>query len=358
MKIAFMADAHARGKDLDVFRRQWDDAFEHVRLRGDIEVVVHCGDLFDSPAIGDKHASPDEVIRSVAAAPAKWARCCVRDVKKPARLIEVTGNHSAANQRHMLFAGASVEARHFDVARYPRWIRLNEETYLAALPWQYDIDAEEALIAMLEDAADDGRDEKTLILAAHMQVLGAKLNALKTCEEGSFTISRDASVLDNFDYIALGDFHMRQRLFVDDNGRDRGGYVGALRQLNFGEEGNPAGFEIYDTETKEVEWIELEAAPKYHTIPWLKGQERPVASSQYERVVATGWTPAADDIRSIEETGARVEIVTDRVERVARAEIKPGILEDKVGLLDLYLSVQSNEEEAPIVRRAKEVLAQ
>jgi DNA repair exonuclease SbcCD nuclease subunit len=57
------------------------------------------------------------------------------------------------------------------------------------------------------------------------------------------------------DYIALGHLHKRFDA-----------YIGAIRQCNFGEEGNPTGFEVLtiENDTLDVRYIEINA-PKFIT---------------------------------------------------------------------------------------------
>lgn len=85
------------------------------------------------------------------------------------------------------------------------------------------------------------------ILLAHLPISGAKV--------GSGFHPREEATLEDiqaeeWDLVLLGHYHRRQRL------ADNVWYVGAPIQQDFGDEGNPDGFMVLDTET-----LELEAVP-------------------------------------------------------------------------------------------------
>lgn len=136
-------------------------------------------------------------------------------------------------------------------------------------------------------------------------------------------------------HIALGDFHRRQDL------TGRGGYVGALRQLGFGEEGNTQGFEILDTDTWEAQWVELSACPVHRTVEIMPGDPIPEQAAGERLRVRYLSAPSTDEVRHLEAQGVVVQHVVEREERVRRVEIPQGAMQDRRELIRLWAGAQN-----------------
>jgi DNA repair exonuclease SbcCD ATPase subunit/DNA repair exonuclease SbcCD nuclease subunit len=335
MNIANTADLHLRGKDLDACREQLA-ALVMECVRREVKLLCIAGDVFERSTIGDNHASTGAI--------AAVAIHSVKELTKHGiQVLMIPGNHDQSG------AGSADALHVFDgmdgvfVVRtnaYP-FIRSGRVT-VACVPWDWSgLNCEEAIKTAVA-IARKATPESQLMLLSHIQVIGSRMSGRFTCEPkpGAWQVSRSFLESLPVDHIALGDFHTRQELVPD-----KGGYVGALRQCNFGEEGNPAGFEIWDSETNQTEWVELDAAPKYLTK--VRGQgdheiflpncrpQNTIMRVQYE------WKPDPCELASLESAGIQVEQILDRQERIARAEVPADMYSRPHDLIDTFLSTQN-----------------
>jgi len=325
MLIAFVADIHARGKDLRLGRAQMDALYtECVNRR--VSAIGIAGDVFDRPQIGDENASTGAIIDSTQA---------LANLALKIRVYMIPGNHdqSGVGSADALHAFDSVSG--VRVCHEPAVLSTRDEIDFVCVPWSWAGDNAEQVIW---DMVEQCRPAAKKILLAHVRVTGARMGGSFTCDAkpGAWQVSRGFLESLDVDHIALGDFHARQELVPG-----KGGYVGALRQLNYGEEGNPAGFEIWNSETNETEWVELHYAPEYRTVMYDSRNPSPVVSVKGERlkVQIVGDVDHAE-VRKMESIGIQVEHIIEREERVARAEVPPGILDDPHGLIDLWAGQQ------------------
>jgi len=331
MLVANTADWHIGGKDLEAAEAQLNALVEACDARM-VHVLTIAGDVFERPNVGDNHGSTGAV-----------AGVAVRAVKRLTDVgIEVIIVHGQHDQSGPGSAPATRVFQGMPLVRISQRARivLVGDLSIACLPWCWEGGDP---VAIIRDARIAIRPT---MLLAHIQVIGGLMSKTFTCEAkpGQWQIKRGELAALPFDRYALGDFHKRHDLF---NGR--GGYVGALRQLNFGEAGNPAGFEIWNTETGEVEWIELDAAPRYRTVEidsadaggLLASESTTPGDNERLRVRLTGGQPvAAEDVRRLAAAGVSVEHVVERVERVQRAEVPAGIMNDPRGLMELWAANQ------------------
>lgn len=313
MRIAFAADLHLRGKDLAI--TEWHLAELSEKLRANADILLVAGDVFDHPQVGDRHASTGAITRVI--------NRFLRNLSIPVVLIP--GNHDKANEASV-DALAVLEATdpQITVVREAQWVYWPgtvtpwdpqpKPLAVACLPWFWDGDASRHLALLAEEAVPAA--DYTRVLIAHVQVKGAVMNGGRRCQEGSFSVSMQELTDFPAERIALGDFHQRQTV-----AGEKGGYVGAIRQLNFGEEGNPQGFEIWDSVTNEVQWIELETAPKFTSVEWERGEIAPeLEATSYNRVVVNGWIPEAGSMTELQEAGVRIDVQAVHAPRMQRTE--------------------------------------
>jgi len=323
MIIATVADLHLRGKDLELTRQQLHEVAHQAQCRG-VDLVNLAGDIFDRPDIGDKYASTG----AIAEVANEFVAALVDSGMKA---MMIAGQHDVAGV-------GSKDALHiFDnrlvddvgVVRGPRVIG-----NICYLPWEWSgKDAQKVLTKCLEASGECD------LLVAHVQVVGAKMGAgfCAKSKPGNWEVSRDFLASLPVRHFALGDFHARQEVV-----EGKGGYVGALRQLNFGEEGNPAGFEVWNSETDETEWVEIGIAPRYRTVEVLPGELPPKpAEGERLKIQYIGGTLDHAEARTMEMLGAEVEHIVEREERIARAEVPAGIIDDAHGLIRLWAEQQT-----------------
>lgn len=341
--IASSADWHARGYDLDAFDRQLGALVNQTALAG---AELHCvaGDIFDEPNIADSRASTGAIVevvtRHIANAPFRW--------------LFITGNHDVSGAGSVDALTCLDQFKNVTIAREAKTI-LHEVsgTRIVCLPWNWS--SNRTPFETLSDLAKSTYAYSRNVLLAHVQRIGSRMSGRKVCEGGSWSISDAELAALNFDHLALGDFHSRHN-----------GYVGALRQLNHGEEGNPAGFELWHPDTNETKWVELTEAPYYRTVEVFKGQPIPTPGPNEKlRVKTIGWIPSASDVIALEQEAPPGSItvapIIEREERVARAEVPQGAASDPAALIELWSSTQSPpieaERKARMLRALKEIAA-
>lgn len=322
MKVASFADLHARGKDLQAFRAQWEAALAEC-VKRKVDLITIAGDIFDRSNIADPHASTGAIVRAV---------------KNPMRglgidFLIIPGNHDKAGPASQDALTVFDSMPGVTVVREPKVVRVGSIDFYC-LPWGWDKIPDSGIDYFL---ATPDPFTSNIVLLAHVQVMGAKMAERKTCEGGSFCLARDWPGFANYDRIILGDFHCRQDLFDG-----RGGYVGALRQLNFGDDGNPAGFEIWDSETGKVEWIELDHAPRFRTITVMDAESIPEPrDNERLRIYCQNFSPSAAITTAPEHATTTFIPKMPETERVQRVKVPAGILDDSAGLLALWAGTQN-----------------
>jgi DNA repair exonuclease SbcCD nuclease subunit len=251
MKIAIVADAHFRGKKLQDKRLAWEQAVRKM-IDLEIDMLILAGDTFDTRNIGSRYASTGTVLEAFTT-PLKTLTD--RDIE----VIAIKGNgvHEGTNGDQKspieVFTNTKVKVaqglNHFPVG----------DVNLYFIPWLEDQDRDEQLKVFLRYAKDDKFPAFKLIVG-HLTVKGCTLNNGTVMQGGGeFEVAPEDLEATGADLIALGHIHKRQKI------GEKIWYVGALSQDSFGDEGNPQGFMLVDTEKRMHEFIDIDA-PKYFTI--------------------------------------------------------------------------------------------
>jgi exonuclease SbcC len=337
MKIAIYADLHPQGARLAEWARQWETSLCIAREK--CEQVLIAGDLFDQPNIADRDETAGAIIRAIN------GPIAAHYSDAPGKITAIPGNHDKANDS-CVDACAAIEEL-VNVVRIPEWITLRGEEgevlHVACVPWFWLRNAEDEITKLMASKPKTG---KTMLLA-HVQVIGARQTESQICEHGTFAVSRQFLESLPVDYIRLGDFHARQELVAG-----KGGYVGALWQCNMGEAGNPQGFEILDTETGAVEWIEVSEARRHQVEEFdspdgLMEFTRGIDVEPIERlwIRTDGFMMAPEEKRRLQMLGVRVSHKNlPRPERAARTiTIPAGALQDDAATLRLYCDSRAGE---------------
>ena len=323
MLIAATADWEIRGKDPHQLAPQLA-AFVAECIRRRVDLVTHSGDVVNTGNIGDNHGSTGSLIDLAVKTFVDLADAGIESIVIP-------GNHD-------LSGAGSADALYFldrrpliQVIHEPKVINWRG-LEIMCLPWLYTSKRAEPIIdeLMIGHHSID-------IFMAHVQVIGALMNGNQTCPEsgGKFQVAREYLEQLPVKHFLFGDFHDARQSF----------YVGAIRQRDFGFEGQPQGFKILDTETGATEWIELDAAPRHRTeIIENPGDEKflgGIRPNEYLRVRFDGVAPDPIEIKQMEAKGIVVEQIIDREERVRRADVPEGILHDRRELMHLWAKSQN-----------------
>ena len=362
MIVANTADLHFRGKDLSAKARQWEACLRICAERG-VELLTCAGDILDKSTIGDK-AAPDGAVMDAFKRPlVEWLGDAWRGGDGPPReFLTIVGNHDKAGAYSMdslTFLDGTGGVR---VSREPEtrhYVRTRQagldELYVCTLPWdwaggnpsQIVRDMRSSKLPRFYHVIHDG--VPTLLLA-HVQFHGGLMNDYRACDKtgeecppGDWHMDLDA-ILPLFTRVAGGDFHRHQP-----------GFVGALAQNSHDETGNPAGFEIWNTATNEVEWIELDEAPRYFTVPVESPEEidlvlaeprKPNTIIRYQ--CAEGIMPTQEQLMRAEAARVDLDYYAPRLERMSRVdaeEAPPEIIDQPHRLIDLWASKQEPEME-------------
>lgn len=314
MKIASTADWHIGLRDLAMEARQLSALASEIAARG-VDLMLHAGDVYHRPnvayggaSVGDVQSVVFEAMRDIALAAVQWP-------------IIVAGNHDYDPEH------APPQMLTVDEDTREARVIVRDGLAVIALPWAWNParSAEAEIESLLPLLPPRGAGVARALLG-HVQVPGARYNAGAARTHGAcgaWELSRAFLESLDVDRVILGDFHARQ---PDLAGPGRGGYVGALMQGNHGEAGNPAGFEIWDTETGAVEWVELSEADRYETVEVRPGEPIPMARPGWRtRAQCVGWTPSRAECHAPEASGVRVQYAVEELERAARGgEIDAG----------------------------------
>lgn len=361
MKVAIIADLQPTGDRLDEFRCQLDAAID-VAINHGTELLAIAGDVFEVGNIGDRHRPTGAILRAVCEPLRRYLSAHAEN-----EIVCVRGNHDTDNDSEddALVALEAMDRHRVKIIRRSVWWIANCGLAVAGLPWRWagddpdtPPDAEAELDALLNDGPVCTSPTPRLLLG-HVQVLGARMNALRTCEGGNWCVSREKlQELVEFhmiDRVALGDFHLRD---VNLAGPGRGGYIGNLWQQNFSHEGNPAGVEVWDTETGRAVFHEIYAARRHQIILAASPDEAMrLALAAHEAnedpakykcrvwIKTDGFDLSRADKAAIEALGIRVSAINvQRIERVARLENAESLsLTDDRALLDGYIATRKIE---------------
>ena len=179
------------------------------------------------------------------------------------------------------------------------------------------------------------------------------MNGDRVCNRESFSVSEEQLKTTTFDRFWFGDFHERQN--TADN---RGMYVGALRQMDYGHAGEPQGFEIYDPATNTAEFVEINSAPRHEVLDWIKGDPRPTPTPGFNtRIKTIDWVATDED--SPAEPGVEVTYKVKAEHTTARIspEEAVAIVDDKHALLDLFLDNENYTEDRTALHETLKTVA-
>lgn len=274
MRIAVIADVHFQGGPLlPVIARAWSDAWDACVARN-VQRIIVAGDLHEDAALALGRDGTAGDIQAAILAPIR---------RHAIALTVVAGNHDLSGPGHLSaleylrhVEGVAVEETPHVVDAYDP--RNGQAASIAYLPWASNayLLADPALRALpreefLERAAALRRQVLCgfaaewagrpgyHILIGHAEVGGA-VNRYRELPPGSTHVfSAHDLAATGAAAICLGHYHKRQAV----DGVDL--YVGALVQLNHGEEGNPTGFCVLDTASGTREWVDIDC-PRFYTV--------------------------------------------------------------------------------------------
>ncbi len=185
-----------------------------------------------------------------------------------------------------------------------------------------------------------GRGAQHNVLIAHQEITGAKTGThLYTAKDGV-----DLETLSpSFDYQLFGHYHKQQWF------GQKTAYIGALLQQNFGEEGNPQGFYVLNTERMSLEWIDLPPSlGEFLTVDSIDDAIRHHRGNPQDFIRVFADVENINRLSEYERSGIRID-APDRSEEevLARLGTRFNTLDERV---EAYIQQKIAPDHQPMVR--------
>ena len=242
MKVAIITDTHFGARNdsqmfSNYFKKFYEEIFFPTLEKRGIRTVIHMGDVVDRRKFINWKTVYQ--MREVF-----FDACYGRYIN----LHIIIGNHDVFFRNTNIvnsMEGLRIESNHqFHVYTEPTEIEL-DGTKLFMQPWICDENREQSLKAI--------QDTEAQILFGHLEVKGFEMHIGSFSREGV-----DARMFQKFDMAMSGHFHHKS-----DNGNIY--YLGNPYQITWSDYKDPRGFHIFDTETRELEFI-LNPLEMFHKI--------------------------------------------------------------------------------------------
>lgn len=231
MKIALLTDSHAgvRNDSLafhDYMKRFYDDVFFKYIDNNNITTVVHCGDIVDRRKyinINTAYHLRKDLIEPALNRGLQWH--------------QIIGNHDTYH-KNTNEVSSFIELFN----RYPINIYSNttevmfDNTKILLIPWICDDNKEHSFKLIKETDAQ--------IAFGHLELEGFEMFKGSIISHGI-----DAKLFGRFDIVCSGHYHHRSN-------RGNIHYLGAPAEYTWSDYNDPRGFNVFDTETRTLEFIQ------------------------------------------------------------------------------------------------------
>ena len=250
------------------------------------DMIACAGDVFDHVNVAGKEATVGTIYNAFLEPFLKQA--------KPIKTVLIFGNHDIGDAFERDALSPLEGCPWITVIRKPG-VHDVEGISICALPWlsrevlaarlaasrkislKEAVDQATSSIMNLPDRLRAEVKERTeagkfVLFLGHMEVTGAKMSNGEAQANGNFEFDPQTLASIGANAYALGHIHVRQKIPGLPNAND--GYIGALCQLSFGEEGNPCGCRSIEIEGNGIigdSWLENKASPRYVTVETLEG---------------------------------------------------------------------------------------
>jgi len=232
MKIAIITDTHAgcRNNSLvfnDYFLRFYEEIFfPYLEKNQDIDTIIHIGDVFDNR----KHIQLNIL--------SNWREKIFERLEKLRKNVHIiVGNHDAhwKNSNEVNSPKELLSQYNWEVYEHPTTIDFDNLS-ICFLPWIN----ESNYIQSLKEI----QDTKAQVCMGHLAIQGFEMFAGHVAESGL-----DRSIFGKFDLVFSGHFHHKSN-------EHNIHYLGSPYPMTWGDYGDPRGFHIFDTDTRELQFIE------------------------------------------------------------------------------------------------------
>ena len=246
-KVAIITDTHfgvRKGSQIfhDYFEKFYKETFFPTLEAYGIDSVIHLGDVFD-------------VRKGIDYWSLEWSKRVFFDPlrEKGISLMVAVGNHDIFYKTSLKINSPGINLREYEnvmTIDFPQ-TQIVKGTGVFMVPW------------ICEDNAETFIQMRDMSLAkvamGHLEVTGFYANQNYQCEHGT-----NPKVFEQFDTVFSGHFHKRST-------RGNITYLGNPYQLYWNDEGDTRGFNIYDLESGELEFIE-NPTKMFHKIYYNEGQ--------------------------------------------------------------------------------------
>jgi DNA repair exonuclease SbcCD nuclease subunit len=231
MKMCILGDCHfgARGDSLDFhkyFEKFYDEVLFPYLKANDIEVIFQMGDLFDRRKyinFNTLHLCREYF----------FDRCEILGIK----VHTLLGNHDIAFKNTLEVNSTGLLLNEYNCIEYYDDFDTVEfdGVSIDIVPWICDSNEKEIFQKM--------KESKSQICFGHFEIAGFEMDRGNVCDHGL-----DKKSLSKYDIVLSGHFHHKS---TDGNIT----YVGTPYEMTWSDYNDPKGFHIFDTETRELEFV-------------------------------------------------------------------------------------------------------
>lgn len=230
MKIALLTDSHAGVKSdslafHDYMKKFYNFFFEYLK-ENDIKTVVHCGDIIDRRKFINIYTAYR--LRNDLIDPA---------MKQGIEWHQILGNHDVSFKNTNDVSSFRELFHSYPLNIYDKATEVELGGIpLLFLPWINDENREHALRTI--------KDTNAQICFGHLEIQGFEMYKGSPVSHGD-----DPRTFERFDIVASGHYHHRS---------SRGNilYLGAAAQYTWSDYNDPRGFNVFDTETRIITFVE------------------------------------------------------------------------------------------------------
>lgn len=231
MKIALITDTHFGARNdsqifSDYFALFYSEIFFPTLKQHNIDTVIHCGDVFDRRKYINFKSLYD----------------CKKYFFEPLRqnnikCYMIAGNHDTFYKSTNKVNAVDLLLQEYDnIKVYYEPCEVNiGDTEMLMLPWICSDNYQDSMNAI--------NGTKCSLIFSHLELNGFEVYKGQMCHDGM-----DPKIFDRFDIVVSGHFHHKS-----DNGTVY--YLGNPYQLFWGDYKDTRGFHIFDTNTREFEYI-------------------------------------------------------------------------------------------------------
>lgn len=231
MKIALLTDSHAgvRNDSLafhDYMKKFYDNVFFKYLDDNDVRTVVHCGDIIDRRKyinINTANRLRVDLIEPALSRGIAWHQCL--------------GNHDTYHKNTNLISSFNEIFNKFPLNIYDKATEVMfGDTKILLIPWICDDNKEHSFNLI--------RNTDAQIAFGHLELEGFEMFKGSIVSHGD-----DPTLFGRFDIVCSGHFHHRSR-------RGNIYYLGSPAEYTWSDYDDPRGFHIFDTETRELTFIQ------------------------------------------------------------------------------------------------------